>query len=84
VQEFRTGFGGGHQRGVDLIGCENLRPPVLFVFLSHAGPDVGVNDVGAFHGGVRINVLLDLRLGIPLLHGGDNLRLEFVAGRRGD
>ena len=44
--------GFSHQFLIDLVGLENARTFRRFVFLSHAGPDVGVNRIRAFH---RIN-----------------------------
>ena len=46
---------------VDLVGGEDTAPRFGLVLLSHAGPDVGIDDVGAF----------DRLLGIAFDHQGN-------------
>ena len=46
--------------GVDLIGREDFFALLGFGFLAHAGPGVGVDDVGALDGLMRVAVEVDL------------------------
>src|SRR3989338_8177222 len=47
VQEDRVGPGPPHQLRVHLVGLKDLPPRFRFLLLAHAGPDVGVDAVGA-------------------------------------
>ena len=45
--------GDAHEQGIDLIGLKRFPALSLFVFLTHAGPDIGIDDIrvpGCFHG----------------------------------
>ncbi len=48
VEEDRVGLGLRQQVVIDLIGGEDAAPRFGLVLLSHARPDVGIDDVGAF------------------------------------
>ena len=51
MHEDCVGLGMVEQLGVDLVREKYLAALFRFGFLAHAGPDVGVNDVGAGGGG---------------------------------
>ena len=54
VHEDAVGLGLGHQGVVDLVGGEEPQALLLFRFLAHGGPDVGVDGVGAADGFGRV------------------------------
>ncbi len=55
-----------HQFCIDLIGSEDLIPLFLLRLLSHAGPDVGIDDVGVAHGDSWIGCLFDFRVWVSV------------------
>ena len=54
VHEGGVGAGHGQQAGVDLVAGEGLSANVGLSLVAHAGPDVGVDDVGVDHGLPRV------------------------------
>ena len=78
--------GFGDQLFIDLVGMESCFADLLLGFLAHAGPGVGVNDVGALHCLVRVAQQADVGTGA----GGNSVgqfqwfRGEIIAFRGGD
>ncbi len=54
VHEQRIFGGQTHEFGIDLERGERLRARGLFLFLAHAGPDIGDDQIGAACGGGRV------------------------------
>ena len=71
-----------HQRFVHLIRAENLAAHIRFVFLTHRGPDVCVDDVRVANGFRRVMCNFDGRA--HLFRRGCDLLFRFVAGRTSD
>ncbi len=54
VHHDRIRLGLGDQTGVDLVGREDLLALLRLGLLAHAGPGIGIDDVRAAHGLVRV------------------------------
>ena len=83
MKKDRIGLRLRQQIAVDLVAGEDSAPGLGFVFLAHAGPDVGINHVRPVDG--RLGIVFDNQLDgrkpgrEPRLEGGR----EFVPWRRG-
>jgi hypothetical protein len=84
VHENGVLLGQRHEPAVDLEGGENAGPFFLFGFLSHGGPDVRVDGVGAAHRllGLIREREVETGLGAVLAGEADHLGIRPVAGRR--
>ncbi len=86
MHEQRALVGAAHHVVVDLVGGEDAVAFLDLVFLAHAGPDVGVDGVGAVGGGVGI--VADRHLRAAVLRRAhrlvDDARVGLVALRRAD
>jgi len=65
VHHQRVAAGVAQQRAVDLVADEVAAPLVRLVFLAHARPDIGVQDVRHLGSGSGVARDLDLRPGGP-------------------
>src|SRR6059036_2073428 len=76
VHHERRGLGEADQGVVDLVAAERLRPPLVLGLLTHAGPHVGVDHVGAGRRGAR--VLGDVDPAAEPARRGDHARVGLV------
>ena len=75
-----------HERGIHLVRAEDGGALFRFLFVSHAGPGIGVNGVGSGDGFARVGQDAERSLGFVrdgLRHGHDD-GIEPVALRRGN
>ena len=83
MHNFYIGRRGFDQFGIDLETCKIRLALLLFCFLAHADPGVGINDIGIENSGARVVRLPDA-VGRYLVYMFDCLGVKLVTGRRCD
>ena len=86
MHEYRVRRGFRHQVTIHLIWWKNLSPMGRFLFLSHAGPGVGVNDIDARDRRMKLREEFNLRSDLfrDPARVGDDLRITGITLRRRD